>query len=422
MRTEGQLYERIAQLAQSRMDGWTLPQDFYTDPEIFAHELDTFFSDTWLFVGHSCQIPNKGDYFVVTFHRTSLVLIRGEEGKIYAHHNVCRHRGTMLCHQEQGHAERLTCPYHQWTYKIDGTLIATWGMQELDRSKLGLRSVHVENLEGMIFVNLAANPSSFTTMRQGLEDLARPQGMERAKVAKIIDYQVKANWKLVWENNRECYHCNLNHPQYIRANFDHVNDDDATDKIQNRLRSINEKYEAADVKLTHRKYGMTTFPDPNSDVMFIGNRTPTTENYQSETMDGKLAAPLMGDYVKNMGTLRMRSLPNFWNHSSCDHVVSTMMLPQSPTLTTCRVIWLVDRDAVEGRDYTLDALLPFWALTSEQDWDLCEKAQLGVQSTGYQPGPYSTFKEYNVDAFNSWYIKRIQGRAKTQAYQYSTLS
>jgi Rieske 2Fe-2S family protein len=84
----------------------------------------------------------------------------------------------------------------------------------------------------------------------------------------------------------------------------------------------------------------------------------------------------MGDYAdKNVGTLRMRSLPNFWNHSSCDHVVSTMMLPQSPTLTTCRVIWLVDENAVEGRDYSLDKVLPFWALTSEQDWDLCEKVQ-----------------------------------------------
>ena len=113
----------------------------------------------------------------------------------------------------------------------------------------------------------------------------------------------------------------------------------------------------------------------------------------------------MGDYqAPDVGTLRMRTLPNFWNHSSCDHGVSTRLTPLGHFATEARVIWLVDRDAKEGVDYRLDEIMPFWQLTSEQDWELCELAQRGVTSSGYQPGPLSPVKEYNVMGFLKWYL------------------
>jgi Rieske 2Fe-2S family protein len=125
-------------------------------------------------------------------------------------------------------------------------------------------------------------------------------------------------------------------------------------------------------------------------------------------MDGKQVGPLMGDYREpDVGTLRMRTLPNFWNHSSCDHAVSTRLLPAGPQLTTVRVTWLVHQEAVEGRDFHLEQLLPFWQLTSEQDWEICERQQRGVQSSAYVSGPYSTYKEYNVDSFVRWYINML---------------
>ena len=125
-------------------------------------------------------------------------------------------------------------------------------------------------------------------------------------------------------------------------------------------------------------------------------------------MDGKQVAPLMGDYQDtDVGTLRIRTLPNFWNHSSCDHAVSTRLLPAGPQLTAIRVQWLVHHDALEGRDYQLERLMPFWQLTSEQDWKICERQQRGVSSSAYVPGPYSAYKEYNVDSFVQWYIKRL---------------
>ena len=133
------------------------------------------------------------------------------------------------------------------------------------------------------------------------------------------------------------------------------------------------------------------------------------DGYVSESMDGKPVAPVMGAYTnRDVGTLRVRVVPNFWSHSSVDHSVSTQLLPAGPERTRVRVTWLVDRGAEEGKDYRLEDLLPFWQLTSEQDWEICERAQRGIRSSAYTPGPYSRYKEYNVDAFVRWYLKKLE--------------
>jgi Rieske 2Fe-2S family protein len=245
-----------------------------------------------------------------------------------------------------------------------------------------------------------------------LGNAARPQGLVRARVAKAVEYLVHANWKLVWENNRECFHCNVNHPQYIKANFDHYNADDASERVKAEISAVVQrsqaKWTAAGLGPTREESGMTLFPDAERNIWFSANRTPLVDGYVSETMDGKQVAPLMGDYPDaDVGTLRMRSLPNFWNHSSCDHAVSTRLLPAGPQHTAIRVWWLVQADAVEDRDYKLEKLMPFWQLTSEQDWEICERQQRGVNSSAYLPGPYSTYKEYNVDSFVRWYMKML---------------
>jgi Rieske 2Fe-2S family protein len=393
--------------------GWTLPGRFFTDESIYRRDLERIWRRGWLFAGHSCEIPKAGDYFLVEVDRDSVIVIRDEEGGVRALHNVCRHRGSLICSEPAGHAARLVCPYHQWTYRPSGELVACRGMQEdLDKSQFGLRPVRVEEVAGLIYLSLAADPWPVGPAREMLEPLARPQGFERARVAKVADYLVNANWKLVWENNRECYHCNLNHPQYIKANFDHYNADDTTAQVRAQMAAasarLDARWAAAEV-LTRKETGMTTFPDAERNIWFSANRTPLVDGYLSETMDGRLVAPLMGDYRDaDVGTLRMRSLPNFWNHSSCDHAVSTRLLPAGPRRTAIRVWWLVDARAVEGRDYDLARVTPFWQLTSEQDWEICERQQRGVESSAYEPGPYSIPKEYNVEGFVRWYLKKLQ--------------
>ena len=399
-------------LIATRQVGHSLPGRFYRDELVFRADLEAIWQREWLFAGHSCEVARSGDYFTWQVGDDPLIITRDEQGELHALFNVCRHRGTLLCESPAGQQRRFICPYHQWTYAPDGSLVSCRGMHDVDRASLGLLRAQLRELSGLIFVSLAERPPPFTEAAERLLPMIAAQGLERARVARQIDYEVQANWKLVWENNRECYHCNVNHPQYIRANFDHYNEDDTTAAIRQQIGQAVQQHQTraveSGVAITHRQSGMTLFPDPDAGLWYSANRTPLADGYVSESMDGRQVAPLMGDYTNpEVGTLRMRTVPNFWNHSSCDHSVSTRLLAAGPRRTLIRVTWLVDREAVEGRDYQLERLLPFWQLTSEQDWKLCERAQRGIESSRYRPGPYSRYKAYNVDRFVRWYLHRL---------------
>jgi Rieske 2Fe-2S family protein len=409
--------DTVAELAAEYRPGWSLPGAFYSGEAVYRADLERIWRAGWLFAGHGCEIPNAGDYFTLAVGDDSIAIVRAADGAIRGFHNVCRHRGSLICTESAGHANKLVCPYHQWTYGLDGKLLACRGMgDDFDKSQFSLKQVAVQDFEGLIYFSLAENPSDTKQARDVISTLARPQGFAKAKIAKAVDYMVKANWKLVWENNRECYHCNVNHPQYIKANFDHYNADDTTPRIKAQIdaavRRADKLPGLVDSSATRKDAGMTSFPDVENNIWFSANRTPLVDGYLSESMDGRKVAPLMGAY-KNFrcDTLRIRTLPNFWNHSSCDHAVSTRLLPAGPQLTSIRVWWLVDVNAIDGKDYDLAKLLPFWQLTSEQDWEICERQQRGVNSSAYSPGPYSRYKEYNVDGFVRWYMKLLGVKA-----------
>ena len=403
------LRERIS----SRLPNYGLPRPFYHEELLYRIEMEYIWRGGWLFAGHSCQIPNPGDYFLYPVGEDSLIIVRGDDGQARALYNVCRHRGSIICEAEEGHVKRFICPYHQWTYDRSGHLLLYRGMQDgLDKSELGMHSAHVREVEGMIFISLADHPLDFTPASEVIGPVAHPQGLTRAKVAKIMDFDVHANWKLVWENNRECYHCNVNHPQYIKANFDHYNADDTIERVALHLNMVMERSEAKWIEQglqVRAETGMTEFPDPDKNIWYAANRTPLVDGYVSETMDGNQVAPLMGDYTDpEVGTMRARMLPNFWIHASCDHSVAVRLTPNGLDHTSIRMIWLVDEKAEEGKDYDLDTLLPFWLMTAEQDWQICVNQQRGVNSHAYTPGPLSTFKEYNLDRFLRWYLKQME--------------
>ncbi len=396
--------------------GWSLPRPFYGHETVYRADVEQIWRKGWLFAGHACEIGHPGDWLTLQVDTDSLIVIRGEDGAVRALHNVCRHRGSQILAPGRGSAKRLVCPYHQWTYDTKGALTFCRGMQELDKSQFSLKNVQCEVVEGLIFISLAEKPPPFDAARELMTPYLKTQGFERARVAKQLDYEIHANWKLVWENNRECFHCNVNHPQYIKANWDHYNADDTTPEVKaaiaRAVASSEAKWAAAGLAVSHRETGMTEFPDAERGIWYSANRTALVDGWVSESMDGTRVSTLMGSYSDaDVGTVRARTLPNFWNHSSCDHGVSTLLLPAGPRKTLARVTWLVHEDAVEGRDYQLEKLLPFWQLTSEQDWAICERQQRGVDSSAYEPGPYSTFKEYNVDAFVRWYVKTLAAGA-----------
>jgi Rieske 2Fe-2S family protein len=403
----------IKDLLDSRQPGHGLPRRFYHDELLYQLEMDFIWRQGWLFAGHSCQIPNPGDYFLYEIDGDSIVVMRGDDGQVEALYNLCRHRGSVICQEPEGNIKRFICPYHQWTYDRDGRLLLQRGMQpELDKSQLGLHHAHAREVEGLIFISLAREPVDFNSAYQAIASVARPQGMARARVAKIMDFEVDSNWKLVWENNRECYHCNVRHPQYIKANFDHYNVDDTIPRVAERLKAVTGRLEAklaAQGMSLRTETGMTEFPDPEHGIWYAANRTPLVEGYVSETMDGKQVAPLMGDYTEpGVGTLRVRSMPNFWIHASCDHSIAVRLTPHGLAHTSIHMSWLVAGEAEEGRDYDLEKLLPFWLLTAQQDWAICANQQRGVNSNAYIPGPLSTYKEYNLERFLRWYLQEMK--------------
>lgn len=222
------------QLLNSRKPWFGLSREFYTNEDIFRLDLKKVWHQNWLFAGHSCTIRNPGDYFLFELDNDSLIIIRDDDNKLHALHNTCRHRGSILCHEKRGRMNRLVCPYHQWVYSKNGTLEFTTGMENnFSKSEYGLHKSFVEELEGLIFVHLGKEPNDFNECREYVAKHLKPQRLNDAKIAMQRDYIVNANWKIIYENNRECLHCRKGHPgkffysyinslikEYITANYD----------------------------------------------------------------------------------------------------------------------------------------------------------------------------------------------------------
>jgi Rieske 2Fe-2S family protein len=408
-------------LLATRREGHGLPRAFYHDDALYAAEMRTIWQGGWLFAGFEFEIPKPGDFLTLDVAGSPLLVIRDDQRRVRAFHNVCRHRGSQLCRKESGHVRAIVCPYHSWTYSRQGELIACMGMHDgVDKSRLGLKPVHAGVAAGLVYVSLAASPPPFDGLRERFAAAAMPQGFDRAKGAHVIDYEVDANWKLVWENNRECFHCVQCHPQYVKANFDVYEEGYASEAVRQQLAAAvartRTKWAAQGIAVTHPKGGLAPFPDPDRNMWYAADRTVMVDGFETESIDGRRVAPLMGDYRDaDVGVLRLRSMPNFWVHGSCDHAVAARLLPAGPRKTIVRAYWLVDQGAREGDDYQLERLLPFWHLTNEQDWEICRWQQKGVDSIGYEPGPLSRRKEYNVDAFIRWYLGQMRAGADAEA-------
>jgi Rieske 2Fe-2S family protein len=275
-----------------------------------------------------------------------------------------------------------------------------------------------------IWPGLGSAPAPLDQAARELDAALAHQGLDHARVAHRIDYSVNANWKLVWENNRECWHCHVGHPEYVTANFDSAPDTARVRELSaaraaehaalleagasagvagnGRDGDLDPRSAGATVTEAHAEPGLYRFPTPGR--WWSANRTPLRPGFVTESLDGAPVASLMGRHADyDVGTLRVRTVPNFWSHASADHAVLTRLVPDGPDRTQVSVYWLVDADA----DCELERMLAFWQLTSEQDWALCEANHAGVRSPAYRPGPYSPSREYNVIAFVDWYLERM---------------
>ena len=391
-------------LLKTRRKDYSLPQAFYSSQEIFDLDMRHIFGRNWLFVALSCEVPLAGSWVTVKVGVDSVVIVRGHDNEIRAFFNTCRHRGSQVCVGESGKAKRLVCPYHQWSYDLDGSLARARFMDEdFNPKEFGLKPVALENIAGYLFISLAENPPDFSAVRRDLEPFIKLQDIENCKVAHSQTLVENANWKLVIENNRECYHCNGSHPELLRtlAVFDSDTDPRVDQAYRDLLARYGAKWEGLGLPHEHTPYSL----------QHRAIRLPFLEGALSMTMDGGLASKkLLGNFTDpDLGSVRMLSLPNSWNHLLSDHFLAFRVMPLGPQLTEVVTKWVVHKDAVEGVDYDLHNLTHVWDETNVQDKVLAEDNQRGINSRAYQPGPYSSVVEGGVRNFISWYTDELEG-------------
>ncbi|PWJ53877.1 Rieske 2Fe-2S family protein [Quadrisphaera granulorum] len=401
-----------AELVARRRKGYSLEGDFYTSREIYDLDVDVVFSKNWIFVAAAAEIPEAGDYVTVDIGKASVVVVRDDDDEITAFHNVCRHRGSRLL-EDKGFVGNIVCPYHRWTYALDGSLLHAESQPPgFDKSCFSLHKVHVRNLAGLVFICLAQDaPADFDEVAKIVEPHLRPYQLDKAKVARQIDLPEAGNWKLVMENNRECYHCD-GHPELISAFFPIFGY--SAEDITPRLQPIWDRYTAAKEALAEKRVAQGT---PLCDHQELDTR-PVGFQLEHFPLEGEsksfaaggaaLCSKLIGD-VKDaaFGDISMHLQPNCWFHFLGDHCIAFSVMPTSPTTSVLRTTWLVNPDAEEGTDYDLESLCATWNATNDQDRTLVTNTQIGCSDPAYVPGPYSMVED-QVEAFVNWYMTRLR--------------
>jgi glycine betaine catabolism A len=385
------------------LPGRTLPQHFYTDKALFDAEMERVWGRGWLFAGLSAELPAPGDILTWSPGRESLLLIRGDDRVIRAFHNVCRHRGCRLLTDGAVNLRRVVCPYHQWTYGRDGALRSAWGTGgEVAADELSLVQLPVRDISGLLFASFAPQPPSLAAAEHAIAPQLAPHQVDATQVAHRASYSVAANWKVLVENNRECYHCRGNHPEFCVSNYElgSAGDVRTSEEYERETRRQEALWAAAG--LSPR---VVNFPDGD---FFRIARLPLRPGFATESMSGRRVAPRLGTLTTDhTGSVRLIFLPNTWAHVNCDYVMTTRLRPVSVDQTDVDVCFLVRAGAREGQDYDLGELTRVWTATSEQDWALCEANYAGIRSRGYRPGPLSTLTEGAIEQFYHWYLGRL---------------
>ena len=405
----------LQRLLHERRPGYTLAAPFYLSPEVFEADMEIIFGRHWIYVGVEPDVPEAGDVMVVEIGKTSVAIVRDDDDQIRAFHNVCRHRGARLVHDEKSTVGNLVCRYHSWTYDLTGNLIHAEHMgPDFKKGCHGLKPVHIRSLAGLLFICLAdAPPADFDEMAAKLGPYIEPHNVRDTKVAFQKDIIEPGNWKLTMENNRECYHCGANHPELTVPLFAY-GFGFAPEEMDEHDRAQAERYGSL-LRTRHGEWEAEGLPSKEIDeldTMITGFRTerlPLDGDGESHTLDTKAACKrLLGNLTSaKAGGLSVWTQPNSWHHFLGDHIVTFSVLPLDAERSLLRTKWLVHKDAVEGVDYDLANLTGVWEATNDQDSELVGICQQGVRSPAYEPGPYSPHTEMLVEKFCTWYVGRM---------------
>ncbi|GAB3754004.1 aromatic ring-hydroxylating dioxygenase subunit alpha [Zhihengliuella somnathii] len=403
----------IRELFENRRKGYSLEAPFYTQRDVFDADMRGIFGRHWLFATTLAEIPEPGDYVTVTYGPYSLIVLRTEEG-VNVLHNVCRHRGARVLTEPSGTTGNLVCGYHSWTYSPDGELIhaSAPGEVDFDKGCFALKRAHSRVVAGLVFVCVGAEPpEDFDDVATIIEPYLAAHEVAKTKVAYQQELVEEGNWKLVMENNRECYHCD-GHPELACSLFPTWGLTDGL--IPPHLEDVWDRNVSASAALKQRceRYGLPYEVIEELDTRIAGfriSREPLDGEGESFSGNGRrLSKKLLGDLRDfRLGRCSLHLQPNTWFHFTSDHIITFAVFPINEHQTLVRTTWLVADDAEEGVDYDLSTLTHTWKQTNLQDKNFVELCQKGAASPSYEPGPYMK-SEYQVEAFINWYVQRMK--------------
>jgi phenylpropionate dioxygenase-like ring-hydroxylating dioxygenase large terminal subunit len=402
----------MASLAAETRAGYSLPQDYYASEAVFKADFDTVISQKWIVAGHVSRIPNKGDYFLFKIGGEQIIVIRESSTSVRAFFNVCRHRGSTICQAESGNAPRLVCPYHAWTFGLDGRLISARLMpDDFDKADNGLLACHIRVFHGLIFINMSEDePVDFDETFGDMGPILEYHGIADARIAHAGSYPTTANWKLVVENFFECYHCVPSHPEFCSM---HASESliavgaGPSSGPADAIAAYAPKVAAweASASALGRPTGTIDDAHESSHLRLMMQRM-NKEGWAAETQDGTAPAPLMGKRTAPDGGRIHLSFSPFSQIVADDHfVILFQFTPRSALESDVEMIWLVDGRATEA-EVDIDKMIWGYHATTTQDKIITENNQNGIMSSRYQPGRYSD-QEGSVVKFQQWYLNQF---------------
>lgn len=387
-----------------------LPQYFYRSPVTYRRELENIFFRSWLYAGHVSQIPEPGDYFLYEIAEESVIVARGSDGEIRALINSCRHRGSRVCEERQGHCKTFVCPYHGWVYGTDGSLRAARHMDavpEFRKEDHGLKQARVAERFGLIFINFDVAACDFNESLRQVDAQMGPYRLERAKIAHRETYSVDANWKIALGNYLECYHCDTAHRAYSKIHT--FKEREHVVAPINRAMWERAQRETGVPDIEKALYRMFR-EAPGFGACVYTSRYALFDGYKTGSRDGMPVAPLMGDfkgYDGGAGDYQFGPLTYMLNYP--DHCVLFRYVPFGVDRTDMEIVWFVDGDAVEGVDYRRDELTWLWHVTTLEDKRIMTLNAAGVNSRFFEPGPQHPEFEDTPKRFVDWYLHALAG-------------
>lgn len=398
----------VSRLLDTHRAGFSLAQEFYLSPDVYAADVERVFMRTWHYAGHTSQLADAGSYLLDEFAGESLIIVRGRDDKIRAFYNVCRHRGSRILNERSGCVRTMRCPYHAWSYGLDGSLRAAPAMpDDFDASLYGLKECRVRILDGLILVCPGEPSTDIEPALREMEEFLQPHRLEYTKVAAVQAWPTRANWKLVVENFFECYHCGTAHPEYCSVMAHAQKDTTANPQLVDQYNRFEQAW-AAGMRLKGKRTERLDWLDALGCSIL---RFPVGENKVAQTREGRPVAPLLGDYTEYDGAVTGAAIrPAFNLYVNNDHAAVICFVPHGPLSTDTVITWLVRADAQEGRDYNPEEVKWLWKVTTDEDKRIVEDNQSGVLSRAYEPGPYSTKVETGPPRFHRWYFRQLADR------------